>query len=226
MTSIKSYLVLFVTSLMTDLVHSHGIHETNNRQIFAERQKTAFEYFNFVREVDARANITINEQDGYRYIESDGLADHTTGKFPNSGNPNAISEQAYKFRMPLRPRKKNSSTPSGHSTFGVAENGVPFDPGTAEYWNSDRSSDWNIEALTGGMNLGLDRNNAHVQPNGAYHYHSTPVGLLEKYNYRDKPVLLGYAADGFPVYSSYGYRNATDSSSQIIELGSSYQIRK
>ena len=52
-------------------------------------------------------------------------------------------------------------------SFGVALNGVPFDPGTAEYWENDRSSDWRYDALSGKINLGLDQNNAHVQPNGA-----------------------------------------------------------
>ena len=221
---IKNLIIFMIVIMSSSFVYGHGQKQTMVNQISSERENNYFEFF--ITELDARINISINKEDGYRYIESDGLADHKTGKFPNSGNPNAISEQAYKFRMPLRPRKNNSPTPSGHSTFGVAINGVPFDPGTAEYWNNDRSSDWNIEALTGGMNLGLDRNNAHVQPNGAYHYHSTPVGILEKYNYRDKPVLLGYAADGFPVYGSYGYKNATDSSSQLIELRSSYKIRQ
>ena len=220
----KNLFIFMIVIMSSSIAYGHGLKKTTVNQISSEREKKFFEYF--ITELDARTNISINEKDGFRYIESDGLADHTTGKFPNSGNPNAISEQAYKFRMALKPEKKNTSTPSGHSTFGVAINGVPFDPGTAEYWNNDRSSNWNIEALTGGMNLGLDRNNAHVQPNGAYHYHSTPVGILEKYNYRDKPVLLGYAADGFPVYGSYGYKNATNSSSQLIELRPSYQIRQ
>ena len=48
--------------------------------------------------------------------------------------------------------------------FGIALNGVLFDPGTAEFFQRDRSSKWNYEALSGAVRLGLDQNHAHVQP--------------------------------------------------------------
>lgn len=224
MTFSKLFILLFTICLTTNVVYGHGVRETNNEQSFVERPKSFFEYF--IPAADARANIRIDEQGGYRYIESDGLPDHATGKFPNPGNPNAISSQDYKFRVPLKPKKRSTPTSIGHAAFGVAINGVPFDPATAEYWNNDRSSNWNIEAMTGGMNLGLDQNNAHVQPNGAYHYHSIPIGLMKKYDYRKQLVLLGYAADGFPIYSPYGYSDPADSSSAVIELRPSYSIKQ
>ena len=67
--------------------------------------------------------------------------------------------------------------------------------------------------------------NAHVQPNGAYHYHSVPKGILNKHDYKTKPLLIGYAADGFPVYAHYGYNNPADSSSGLKELKASYRIK-
>ena len=205
-------------------VYSHGQHETNDLQSSTEeRPKLFWEYF--LSQLEAKASIRIDEQGGYRYIESDGLADHSTGSFPNSGNPHSIKSQDYKFRVALNPKKRSSPSSVGHNSFGVAINGVPFDAATAEYWNNDRSSDWNIEALTGGLNLGLDSSNAHVQPNGAYHYHSVPLGILKKYNYKSKPLLIGYAADGFPVYAPYGYKNPADTSSGIKELKASYKIK-
>ncbi|MFT5425635.1 MAG: hypothetical protein ACI9ZT_000567 [Gammaproteobacteria bacterium] len=76
------------------------------------------------------------------------------------------------------------------------------------------------------MNLGLDKNNAHVQPNGAYHYHSIPLGIVERFDYRNQPVLLGYAADGFPIYRPYGYSNPVDRDSALIELHSGHRIKK
>ena len=106
----------------------------------------------------------------------------------------------------------------------MALNGVPFDPGTAELWNGDFN--WRYEALTGGMNLGIDSSLAHVQPNGAYHYHGIPKGLIEKLKGDKKVVLVGYAADGFPVYSQFGYTNPTDTKSAIKEITGSYQIKQ
>ena len=47
-------------------------------------------------------------------------------------------------------------TPLGMNPFGVAINGVPFDPGAAEWWNNDPASGWQYEALSGKINLGMD----------------------------------------------------------------------
>lgn len=180
----------------------------------------------FTNTLDAATSVQIDERKGYRYIDSDGLADHATGRFPNANNPNAIAEQKYQFRVTLKPRKGRSPTAVEHAAFGVASNGVPFDPSTAEYWDNDRSSKWNIDAINGGMNLGLDQNNAHVQPNGAYHYHSIPAALMERADQYARPVLLGLAADGFPIYGPFAYADANDMSSQLINMFPSYRVKE
>ena len=66
--------------------------------------------------------------------------------------------------------------------FGIANNGIPFEAGTAEWWNGDRNSGWHIEANTGFADFGLDMNHAHVQPSGDYHYHGLPTVWLEALN--------------------------------------------
>ncbi|MGB1110127.1 MAG: YHYH protein [Gammaproteobacteria bacterium] len=205
-------------------VSAHGVHDTGAASADAERPPMLWEYL--LSAAEAAMSMRMDEQGGYRYIESDGLADHATGRFPNRGNPHSIERQSYHYRMPLKPSIASRRTPIGHSAFGVAINGVPFDPATAEYWRNDRQADWNYEALTGGLNLGLDDHNAHVQPNGAYHYHGLPTGLLKQGNYRRKPMLIGYAADGFPIYSPYGYSKADDASSRVRELKPSYLIKQ
>lgn len=158
--------------------------------------------------------------------QSDGLPDHSTGQFPNQGNPNSISEQSYSFKMPVNGRLNGNITALNHSPFGVAINGVVFDPGTAEYWNNDRSSGWHMEAMYLGQRLGLDWSNAHVQPNGAYHYHGLPEGILQKFKSAGKPVLVGWAADGFPIYAQYGYRSAPEASGALVKLKSSYCLKR
>lgn len=116
--------------------------------------------------------------------------------------------------MPLYPKSNATFTKLKQQAIRVAVNGVPFDPGTAEYWKNDRTSGWHIEAIGGGKSLGLDRNNAHVQPNGAYHYHGIPTGLLSNLNGNGGQSLIGYAADGFPIYA------------QTSENRSSYELKK
>ncbi|MBX7170534.1 MAG: YHYH protein [Pyrinomonadaceae bacterium] len=183
--------------------------------------------FAFVSKWQVNANpetnqVEITEKDGYRLIKSNGIPNHDTGRFPNAHNPNTISAQKYNFRVPLEPKKNERSTFA--PLFGVALNGIPFDPGTAELWNNDFN--WRYEALTGGIDLGVDSSNAHVQPTGAYHYHGIPVGLVKKLGGEGKVVLIGYASDGFPIYSQFGYTNPNDANSAVKELKGSYRIKE
>lgn len=172
-----------------------------------------------------QTQVAITMQGPYRVVRSNGIPDHSTGEFPNQGNPNTIAEQEYLYRMPKEPKRAEQTTPLSMNVFGVAINGVPFDPGAAEWWNRNPMSGWQYEAMALGPRLGLDRNNAHVQPNGAYHYHGPPTGLLERLKRVGKPVLIGYAADGFPIYGPYGYKDANDAKSGMKKLSSSYRIR-
>jgi len=83
---------------------------------------------------------------------------------------------------------------------------------------------WNLEALN--VNLGVDCNNAHVQPNGKYHYHGTPTSYLNSLNASSSTMtLIGYAADGFPIYYKYAYSLANNSSSDLSIMTSSYQLK-
>lgn len=172
------------------------------------------------------SKVEITSRGDYRYITANGIPNHRPGQFPNRGNPNTIRTQQYTFRVPLHPQAAKEITPLGMNSFGVALNGVPFDPGAAEWWNNDPNSGWQYEALSGKINLGMDQNNAHVQPNGAYHYHGLPMGLIEKLGDGKKMLLVGYAADGFPVYARYGHAKPASGKSEIRQVRSSYQLRK
>ncbi|MCC7527252.1 MAG: hypothetical protein IT342_01945 [Candidatus Melainabacteria bacterium] len=43
---------------------------------------------------------------------------------------------------------------------------MPFDPGANEWYQRDRSSGWQSEAMALDGRLGIDNSNARVQPNG------------------------------------------------------------
>ena len=176
-----------------------------------------------------RVSITVSG--GERVINANGIPDHKPGEFPRRGNPNSISAQSYNLKVPSNPKGLPQPVSAGHALFGVAVNGVPFDPATAEFWNNDRSSGWNYEANTGFLNLGLDEHNAHVQPTGAYHYHGLPKGLIARLERTSttnvaKMVLLGWAADGFPIYTQLGHASAMDAASPLKKLHSSYRVKK
>ncbi|WP_420410874.1 YHYH protein [Roseibium sp.] len=175
-----------------------------------------------VPEAEASADITVDGNK--RRIRANGYPIKSPGSFPNRNNPHRISKKNYNLKVPLAPRKNGRATNAQGSVFGIALNGVVMDPGTAEYWQNNRRSGWNYEAMGGACKLGLDKYNAHVQPDGTYHYHGIPTGVLASEGGRSVPALIGYAADGFPIYGPYGYSNPQKKSG-IKKLKSSYRIK-
>ena len=169
-----------------------------------------------------------------RRIRANGVPNHDVGAFPNPGNPNAISAQVYNYAVPVTP-----SGPGAESrVFGVTVSGAVLDPGTAEVWND--SSSWNYEALryatapayfSGATatdrtmhpsSLGVDCNLAHVQPNGSYHYHGIPTGLMPS-----APALtfVGWAGDGYPIFARWGHATPTDGASPMREMRGSFRLK-
>jgi len=169
-----------------------------------------------------RSRVSVQISGNTRIITSNGIPDHDVGSFPNSGNPNRIKAQNYRFEMPVAPRAGGGGSGGLRYDFGVAVNGVPFDPGAAEFWQGNPRSGWQYEALGGAVTLGLDANYAHVQPNGAYHYHGLPIGLLQRLGWsaRAASPLVGYAADGFPIYAVSAEIDGT-----VRQLQSSYRLK-
>lgn len=192
----------------------------------AEALNTPFQFKNSVK---------VEEVDGFRIITSNGIPDYTPGIFPGRGNPSAITEQHYVFRIPLKPAVNTTVTPHRRLLAGVALNGVVFDPGTAEMWRNDPQSGWRQEAISpltiSGAKMGLDTSNAHVQPNGAYHYHALPTGLVKRIakekglKVGDAMIQIGWSPDGFPIYDYHCYSKADDATSPIKELHSSYRLK-
>lgn len=172
------------------------------------------------------SQVSITVEGDERIIRANGIPNHKTGSFPNSGNPNRISPQSYEYRMPAEPQPAQSVSPL-RGVFGVAVNGIPFDPGAAEFFTGQQGTQWQYEPLSGAIALGIDVSHAHVQPNGAYHYHGLPTELLSSIKLekdRHSP-LVGWAADGFPIYAVYGYSDPNDASSSVQSLKSSFHLK-
>jgi hypothetical protein len=144
--------------------------------------------------------VTVAVDGSIRTINSNALPDHETGDFPNSGNPNTISEQDVSYGFTTEPTYTGAAT--GVRTTGVAVNGVKFEPGTAENVTCGTGDTFRVEALQDIYDLGFDFNNAHVQPTGEYHYHGVSQLLVEAYEHDEDLVHVGFAADGFLMYYS------------------------
>ena len=66
-----------------------------------------------------------------------------------------------------------------------------------------QSAQWNLVPLEYTSMFGVDIHNAHVQPDGTYHYHGNPNALFDDSPSGDGSPVIGWAADGFPIYGSY-----------------------
>jgi len=156
-------------------------------------------------------------------IRANGVPDHAVGAFPNRDNPNRITAQKYRFETGPAEIRRTAIAMRRGGLVGIAVNGVPFDPGAAEFWQGRPDLGWQYEALGGAVRLGLDANHAHVQPTGAYHYHGLPVGLMQSLGWsaRAESPLIGYAADGFPIYAITAERDG-----RVVEMTSSWQLKR
>lgn len=193
--------------------------------------------FNSSPSVNATATAAWSCTTSARTLKANGLPDHAVGTFPNADNPNTISAQSISVSLTVTPTETTSITPrvGAMDKPGVALNGIAFDPGTAGTCNNAGScqqggasvGDWSLEALgQTAFRWGTDTSNAHVQPNGMYHYHGVPEGLVTKLGNGNKAMtLIGWAADGFPIYARYGYTNATDASSAVKVVTASYRLK-
>lgn len=156
-----------------------------------------------------------------RLMTSNGLPDHEPGKFPNAHNPNTIRAQDVSATTTLTPAAAASSSQVKEP--GYLHNGVKLDPATAESYQN--AGVWRIEAIQPYLNLGLDDSHAHVQPNGAYHYHGMPVGYMDRLGKGEAMTFVGFATDGFPIYARYGHENASDATSAVRAMKPSYRLK-
>ncbi len=183
------------------------------------------------------SKVTWTCERGQRKMTANSIPMHSTGQFPNLGNPSRVSPQSVSMAVTTSPIAL--SGPGGRvKEPAVALNGVKFDPGTAarcEDTMTDPSQcdlgrgtgRWAIEALGQDVfDFGEDENNAHVQPTGHYHYHGVPEGMLTEANRRGEAMqLIGWAKDGFPIYARYGYASPMAPLSGYKAMTTSYRLK-
>ena len=84
---------------------------------------------------------------------------------------------------------------------------------------TDPEQPWRFDPMFSANGFRVDSHNAHTQPNGAYHYHGNPNALFDDDSSAISP-LVGFAADGFPIFGSY-----FDDGSGIRKARSSFRLK-
>lgn len=190
-------LVLFLSSC-----HNHKLHSHDDLSDADLTTTQVDNYFGAYTLVDKKygTKTTVKIEGDQRIMVTNSIPNHATGTFPNQGNPNTISAQNRTHQFPLNPVFTDKATWAREP--GVALNGVKFEPGTAEVVVCESGENYRVEALQDFIDLGLDFNNAHVQPTGAYHYHGIPTGVVKTFDNGDDLLHIGFAHDGFAIYYS------------------------
>ena len=173
----------------------------------------------------------------WQLLSQDLPGDVLVGTFPNSENPNSILPQIINLLWPLRggqnfgaprPERRTPRGSIGLSVVGI----VMFGPEANQLVPGNRGTFWNLNAITANI-FGEDQYGGHPTEIGAYHYHDTAFitnnaweyipGFLDGYRHLDgHSKIIGWAADGYPIYGPYGYQDPNSANSLVIPMKSGY----
>lgn len=161
-----------------------------------DRYVDLFSYHTKDSNKDGIDNVRLSHDDQFLIMESQGYPNHPTAVFPNSGNPNTIRVQNFRFKLPLVPKKAETISTLPMGPIGTAINGVvffnPFEAG-------------GMNAVEGYSEVWLDSCCGHPQRSGVYHYHKYPSCVKSPFKDDGKQhsPVIGFAWDGYPVYGPY-----------------------
>ncbi len=142
--------------------------------------------------------------------------------------PNNVSAQNKSFEITADPQKAIIPTPLTLVTDNaILLNGVKVDLLAAACFNvgnervgcNDINQPWRFDPMHAANGFRIDSHNAHTQPDGTYHYHGPPNALFDDSTALESPVI-GFAADGFPIYGSFFNDAGT-----VRKATSSYQLK-
>ncbi len=174
--------------------------------------------------------------DNVRKCYSNNIPGHAYGPF---GGGNTLSAQRFDYSMCRYPEfegvakviteDSTSQGCGGGVVFGVSMQGVNYSPFARLYWVNpntlEENLSWHVEAA---FILNMDINGGHVNNVSRYHYHEAPQDYLLNDLGIDSTAhspLLGYAADGFPIYYKYLYTDSSNSSGGISAFQSSFSLK-
>jgi hypothetical protein len=123
-----------------------------------------------------------------------------------------VSAKQRTFNLPRNPEVADMPTALSLMTYdAIFLNGVPVDllsagchgVGDGKIGCFDLSTPYRYDPLGPGADFGTDMHNAHTQPDGTYHYHGNPMALFDDMPGEQGSPVIGFAADGFPIYGPF-----------------------
>lgn len=112
-----------------------------------------------------------------------------------------VSQQDHIFKIPIYHTENSTLESLPMGPIGVAIDGVPIDLLSDEFYK-DRGR-WRLAVHPG--QFGLDNYNAHVQPNGAYHYHAGFSGIINDHKFTTPSIAVEDIPAKYKIFSDVGF---------------------
>ena len=167
------------------------------------------------------------QQNATCIVISNAVPNHNFNASGHFATPFSTQNQQYK--IPATPQLAAKPTPlSLQYDNAIFLNGIKLDLMAAGCYGVADSrigchninSSYRYDPMAKTANFGTDEHNAHTQPDGTYHYHGNPMALFEQKKPKQASPVIGFAADGFPIFGSYINDYGT-----IRKARSSYQLK-
>jgi len=186
---------------------------------------------------NAQANL--NAAQDALTISSTDFPDNSTvltGNFPNRYNSNYIIEQELNYTTPYRGgldvQGDHASKVLETGFIGMTLPGIIINGVSNGWYVPGANSDWHYDTNSVLIN-GQDSYGGYPDDNGKYSYRDSQFitsnawanvsGFTGGYTQSDgHSKIIGFAADGYPIYGPFGYLNPADSSSGVVRMRSSY----
>lgn len=178
------------------------------------------------RNISFEGNLEISVDNGVCTFSSNNIPNHDIGVGGNFATPVAEVEMVYSITagpdFAPSPTALNLEYDNAVLLNGVKVDlfaAACFGVGDEKIGCNDINQPWRFDPMSPMNNFGTDIHNAHTQPSGAYHYHGNPEALFDFDTAVESPVV-GFAADGFPIFGSY-----FDDNGIVRKAESSYQLK-
>ncbi len=192
--------------------------------------------------IEANVQAVYYDMD-YVWVEATGCPDYLCGPFNGDGNPSFPSNQNRIIVIPRTPTPNPGSSANSYNNLGAMGyliNGVAiFNAGDGMSYNNQGV--WNRNAIVmENEGFGCDRSHPAM---GNLHNHQIPMGFNYSVAGTQSDIcdcfpsdglftaapaqhspLIGFAADGYPIYGPYAYANV-DGTGGIALMTPSYQVR-
>lgn len=143
--------------------------------------------------------VTVHCDSTYAYIEGDTYPSHEKMNGITGTNEQVpVPAPGYTSPIVLAPKLAASVT-SNDGALGVAVNGVPIydysSQGALDLYSYDPKYDTKAQGQ-------LDHCNGHAGRGDDYHYHASPVCMIQAMKNAGPGAILGWAFDGYPIYGN------------------------